>query len=73
MHSQNPRPEQRSDAGRNHALPEFIARLIAGRNGDPDRTLSRARKFLGYYRPYVPLLLADLACAVLVAASSNGT
>lgn len=70
MHSQNPRPEQRSDASRNHALPEFIARLIAGRNGDPDRTLSRARKFLGYYRPYVPLLLADLACAVLVAASA---
>jgi ATP-binding cassette subfamily B protein len=34
------------------------------------RTMSRARKFVAYYRPYVPLLLADLACAVLVAAGA---
>nr|WP_233280748.1 ABC transporter ATP-binding protein [Devosia oryziradicis] len=32
--------------------------------------MSRARKFIAYYRPYIPLLLADLACAVLVAAGA---
>lgn len=70
MHSQNPWPEQRSDAGRSHLFSKHLARLIAGRDGNPARTLARARRFLGYYRPYVPLLLADLACAVLVAASA---
>jgi ATP-binding cassette subfamily B protein len=34
------------------------------------RAMARARKFIAYYRPYVPLLLADLACAVLVAAGA---
>ncbi|WP_332692999.1 ABC transporter ATP-binding protein [Devosia sp.] len=70
MHSRNPWPEQRSDAGRSHLFSKLLARLLSGRNGDPGRTLARARKFIGYYRPYVPLLLADLACAVLVAASA---
>ena len=32
--------------------------------------MARARKFVGYYRSYVPLLTADLACALLVAASA---
>nr|WP_295891607.1 ABC transporter ATP-binding protein [uncultured Devosia sp.] len=32
--------------------------------------MTRARKFVAYYRPYIPLLLADLACAVLVAAGA---
>nr|WP_244523059.1 ABC transporter ATP-binding protein [Devosia sp. YR412] len=43
---------------------------MTGRRGESTRAVSRARKFLGYYRPYVPLLLADLACAVLVAATA---
>ncbi|MEX0955581.1 MAG: ABC transporter ATP-binding protein [Rhizobiaceae bacterium] len=30
----------------------------------------RARKFLSYYRPHLPLLTADLACALLVAATA---
>ncbi|HXF63366.1 MAG TPA: ABC transporter ATP-binding protein [Caldilineaceae bacterium] len=29
---------------------------------------SRSKKFLSYYRPYLPLLLADLACASVVSA-----
>ncbi|MBI1199665.1 MAG: ATP-binding cassette domain-containing protein [Phenylobacterium sp.] len=35
-----------------------------------DLTLRRARKFLSYYRPHLPLLAADLACAALVAATA---
>ena len=31
---------------------------------------ARALKFLSYYRPHIPLLLADLACAVLVSATA---
>ncbi|WP_163268760.1 ABC transporter ATP-binding protein [Chelativorans alearense] len=31
---------------------------------------SRARKFLSYYRPHLPLLAADLACALLVSATA---
>ena len=30
----------------------------------------RVRRFLSYYRPHIPLLLADLACAVIVAATA---
>jgi ATP-binding cassette subfamily B protein len=69
MHSKNPRPEQRSDASRSHFFYKLLARLTKGRN-DPARSAARARKFIGYYRPYVPLLVADLCCAVLVAASA---
>lgn len=70
MHSQNPRPEQRDDASHSHFLARLFARLITGRDGDSARTLARARKFLLYYKPYTPLLLADLACAMLVAATA---
>ncbi len=31
---------------------------------------ARARKFISYYQPHIPLLLADLGCALLVAASA---
>ena len=31
---------------------------------------SRARQFLSYYRPHLPLLTADLSCALLVAATA---
>ncbi|HTM76606.1 MAG TPA: ABC transporter ATP-binding protein, partial [Devosia sp.] len=32
--------------------------------------MATARKFLSYYRPHLPLLLADLLCALLVAATA---
>ncbi|MBX4954556.1 ABC transporter ATP-binding protein [Rhizobium lentis] len=35
-----------------------------------ERRWSRMRKFLSYYRPHLPLLLADLLCAVLVAGTA---
>jgi len=34
------------------------------------RTAARVRRFLSYYRPHLPLLAADVACAVLVAATA---
>ncbi|TLX09384.1 ABC transporter ATP-binding protein [Rhizobium sp. MHM7A] len=37
---------------------------------DRQRRWSRMRKFLSYYRPHLPLLLADLLCAILVAGTA---
>ncbi len=34
------------------------------------RTIARSRKFLSYYRPYLGLLLADLACSLIVSATT---
>jgi ATP-binding cassette subfamily B protein len=70
MHSQNRRLEQRSDAARSPFLHRLLARLSTRPGDDRARMLARARRFVGYYKPYLPLLLADLACAVLVAASA---
>ena len=33
-------------------------------------TAARWRKFLSYYRPHLPLLAADLGCAILVSATT---
>jgi ATP-binding cassette subfamily B protein len=48
------------------------ARVDARRKPAPPPRLSAARwrKFLSYYRPHLPLLAADLACAVLVSATT---
>ncbi|PCD65472.1 ABC transporter ATP-binding protein [Rhizobium phaseoli] len=37
---------------------------------DRGRRWVRMRKFLSYYRPHLPLLLADLLCAILVAGTA---
>jgi ATP-binding cassette, subfamily B, bacterial len=37
---------------------------------DHGRSRARFRRFLSYYRPHLPLLAADLACAMLVAATA---
>ncbi|NKL03151.1 ATP-binding cassette domain-containing protein [Rhizobium leguminosarum bv. viciae] len=39
-------------------------------SADSERRRSRMRKFLSYYRPHLPLLLADLLCAILVAGTA---
>ncbi|WEK06344.1 MAG: ABC transporter ATP-binding protein [Candidatus Devosia phytovorans] len=70
MQSHKPWQEQRQDASRSHFLFKLVSRLTRSRDGDSARNAARAHKFLGYYRPYVPLLLADLACAILVAATA---
>lgn len=70
MVSQNASGGQRQDADASPFLLKLLFRLNRRTDADRSRALVRARKFLGYYRPYVPLLLADLACAVLVAATA---
>jgi len=37
---------------------------------DGERTRARVRRFLSYYRPHLPLLAADVACALLVSATA---
>lgn len=69
MHSRKSWAE-RKDASRSHLFSRLLAKLTQRTDADPGRAGLRFRKFLGYYRPYVPLLLADLACAVLVAATA---
>ncbi len=39
-------------------------------SADRGRRWSRMYKFLSYYRPHLPLLLADLLCAILVAGTA---
>ncbi|HLV82196.1 MAG TPA: ABC transporter ATP-binding protein [Devosia sp.] len=69
MHFQFPWTEAPADARHSH----FLSKLFpTKREHSPATALRRARalKFVSYYRPHVPLLLADLGCAVLVAASA---
>ena len=69
MHSQPSKPGPQS-ASRSPLVFKLLARLTDSRNTNSARAMTRARKFVAYYRPYIPLLLADLACAVLVAAGA---
>jgi ATP-binding cassette subfamily B protein len=50
----------------------FSAKFRKHRDAEPGKRpgFSRTRKFLSYYRPHLPLLVADLACAVLVASTA---
>jgi len=63
MHVQN--PEARTQPHARHS--RFLARF---RRNPASPRAARARKFLSYYRPHLPLLAADLFCALLVAASA---
>jgi len=51
-------------------IPRAPARVDAEPSGltfsIPSGAIARARKFLSYYRPHVPLLIADVGCALLV-------
>jgi ATP-binding cassette, subfamily B, bacterial len=64
MHFQFPWARTHADARRSHSLKK-LPKAQAER-----RTFVRARKFLSYYKPHLPLLAADLLCAVLVAATA---
>src|SRR5438105_12116317 len=55
------RDDSRSDARRTI--------LGAGPAADTFR-FTRLRRFLSYYRPHIPLLVADLACAIMVAVTA---
>ncbi|MDP3855968.1 ABC transporter ATP-binding protein [Phenylobacterium sp.] len=66
MHSPSRRPPA-------HAAPsDLFARLARTfsherRNDAPsDLSPARLRKFVSYYRPHIPLLVADVACALVV-------
>ncbi|HZY68616.1 MAG TPA: ABC transporter ATP-binding protein, partial [Devosia sp.] len=56
------RAQKRRNTSRFHSATDS-ARAI-------DKARARFRRFLSYYRPHLPLLVADLACAVLVAATA---
>ncbi|WP_106796146.1 ABC transporter ATP-binding protein [Rhizobium sp. H4] len=48
----------------------FLKFLLNDPAADRSRRWLRMRKFLSYYRPHLPLLLADLLCAILVAGTA---
>jgi len=48
----------------------FLKFFLDDSTVDRGRRWSRMRKFLSYYRPHLPLLLADLLCAILVAGTA---
>lgn len=48
----------------------FLKLLLNDPAADRSRRWLRMRKFLSYYRPHLPLLLADLLCAILVAGAA---
>ncbi|MBY5313091.1 ATP-binding cassette domain-containing protein [Rhizobium leguminosarum] len=58
----------RKSSRRHNLFPRFFR--DAANAADRERRWSRMRKFLSYYRPHLPLLLADLLCAILVAGTA---
>jgi ATP-binding cassette, subfamily B, bacterial len=49
------------------AAPSDLKARPAGRGADDARLdLARLRTFLSFYRPHIPMLIADVACAVIV-------
>jgi len=52
--------------------PPRAATALDHDTSEPDgvRTRARVRRFLSYYRPHLPLLAADVACALLVSATA---
>jgi len=48
----------------------FAKRSLQSHGSRPDLTRARFARFLSYYRPHIPLLLADLGCAVVVSATT---
>ncbi|AIC27601.1 ABC transporter ATP-binding/permease protein [Rhizobium etli bv. mimosae str. IE4771] len=48
----------------------FLKFLLNDPAADRSRRRLHMRKFLSYYRPHLPLLLADLLCAILVAGTA---
>ncbi|MCJ9692554.1 ABC transporter ATP-binding protein/permease [Rhizobium sp. PRIMUS64] len=57
----------RKNSRRHNPFVNFLRDSISADRG---RRWSRMYKFLSYYRPHLPLLLADLLCAILVAGTA---
>lgn len=70
MLSQNSPQEKRSDANPGRFSYRLLSPLTGVSEVGSERAIVRARKFVGYYRPYLPLLVADLVCAAIVAATA---
>ncbi len=76
MPTPDPGPESPRDPSTpiaDAAPPEPAAHAEALRPGGataPALTRARLRRLLSSYRPHLPVLLADLACAVLVSATA---
>ena len=68
------RARTHANARRSHSLDRFRKCRAEPSDKSSDarapRRFERARKFLLYYRPHLPLLAADLACALLVATTA---
>jgi len=65
-------PSHSPRARKNPPRPDAFRSLFVS-STDPaarQRNRSRARKFVSYYRPHLPLLAADLGCAILVAGTA---
>ncbi|MBY3210576.1 ABC transporter ATP-binding protein [Rhizobium laguerreae] len=58
----------RKSSRRHNLFPRFFR--DDANAADHERRWSRMCKFLSYYRPHLPLLLADLLCAILVAGTA---
>jgi ATP-binding cassette, subfamily B, bacterial len=60
-------PRESGRSGRSDGTPRLASRKRRFDDGaSPDLTRARFAKFVSYYRPHIPLLLADLGCAVIV-------
>jgi ATP-binding cassette subfamily B protein len=69
MPTQTRRAPARSDADRSHLPPHpprAAEALLLQRDDPAVRPSGRVRRFLSYYRPHLPLLAADVGCALLV-------
>lgn len=61
------RPQKRR---RSFLFRFFSSRPAGDISAERQKARLRARRFISYYRPHLPLLMADLLCAVLVAATA---
>lgn len=63
-----PGTQAQSDAAldRLSLRPSRLPRLTRPFGRDPSFTAARLKTFLSFYRPHIPLLLADIGCAVIV-------
>lgn len=71
MHPKTLSGRKRAQARRSSFLSRFFSSHAASDSAAAhDRVCTRARRFVSYYRPHLPLLTAVLLCAVLVAATA---
>jgi len=70
MHSQSPSGKQRAQKRSSGSLSRLLLGAAANDAASAEISRARARRFVSYYRPHLPLLVADLLCAVLVATTA---